>query len=64
VLRQAQQDPDVAEAAVDYTDGYARVALTLLDEASAAWRGLLADLSRGQAVVLAAVKPDEGDAAR
>jgi uncharacterized YigZ family protein len=64
VLRQAQQDPDVAEAAVDYSAGHARIALTLLEEASSAWRDLLADLSRGEAHVLASVKYDGPDGVR
>lgn len=58
VLRQAGSDPDVAEAVVDYSRGDARVTMTLLGAASEAWRGLLADMSRGDAIVLQTVTAD------
>jgi uncharacterized YigZ family protein len=63
VLRQAESDPDVSEAAVDYASGEPRVSLTLLAASEEAWRVVLADLSRGEAVVVEAVTSDDGRSA-
>ncbi len=52
VLREAQADPSVRDAGVDYASGEARVVLTLLEASADAWRSVLADLSRGAAEVL------------
>jgi uncharacterized YigZ family protein len=60
VLRQAEADPVVARAAVDYAAGEPRVRLTMRAEAAAAWDDLLADLSRGEAVIVDTVTHDGG----
>jgi uncharacterized YigZ family protein len=61
VLRRAEADPDVAEAEVDYTAGDARVTLTLLEASASLWRGVLGDLSRGDAVIVTTVTHDADD---
>jgi uncharacterized YigZ family protein len=63
VLRRAEADPAVAEAVVDYSRGDARMSITVLEGASGAWRTLLADLSRGHAVVRGTVIRDPDDRA-
>lgn len=60
VLRQAEADPSVTEAAVDYASGEPRVRLTMLAASRAAWDDVLADLSRGEAAIVAIVMHDGG----